>query len=1319
MADKEIVINVVSEYTDGASSGLSQTGKNADSLSDKLDELGKKNKNPKVNPNVDSQKTDSLSDKLDEIGKKNIKPRIGMDGREAEKTADGLGKKFDDLGGKKIKPEVSADDKASPIIDKTEKKGEGLGKKKWEPKLLAKDLASKAIELAESKGKAFAGKTFTAAVKVDDFATNQLKKIPGVLSRIKNSLFSLKTLAGGIATGFAAKKLIADPVALADEFETYQIGFETMLKSKKKATKFMDDAKTFASVTPFDTSAVVKNAQRMLAYGFNYKDIIPDLTRIGNASSALGAGEDGITRIAMALGQMKTSGKLNAGDMHQLTEVGINAWQYLADAEGKSIAQVREMSQKGEMSGKKAVDTILNGLKEFDGMMDKTSNSTVSGLMSNIQDVFDINIVSKWGKGLQKGATKGLGEFANYLDKSDAKLKEAGTSLEKLGEQASTGLFKELEKAGNKLSDLISMPKFQNATIGGKISIAWDELIATPFSDWWESKGKPGIIKKISGAGKDIAKAAGNWFKDSLKDLFPGGDKAGVEDYLAGYLALSGGLKLFKGGKNLIDFLTGGKTGGLGGDGNPLSGSLGTVNVSAAVVNVNGATTGNIPGNPTTPTTSGPKTGPKGGPKTNPTGDKEIWLPDSVKRKMPKGEPTAPKTSTPKGLAREPGGFLGLGGKNVTLKNGKTVEASGMKAFLGNVGVKLGSGAETATGAATVGGLSVLGGALGIAGIGSAAGNFLNAASTKDKAVKKKENYRGGTKLGMVGSGAAAGALIGSAVPVVGTLAGGLIGAGVGGFAALTKGNKAGDHIRKNMDKLKKEQDKNLKAWNVSSKQMKDINKKQEKYLGDNYLKDQKEALKNKNSSTAKAQKYYSYSEDDIKKIRDTYTPKHAKESFKKEDDLKKQIQVKYEKDQKDHKTKPNPPEMTSTMTHTAGGKGKTELKVGPNKEYDQLFKSIEEVAKRSRSNNTNTKDNKKQKNVLGKFGSNPFDITGNRSLTGRQKTQVVDNKTVKTAVKSKKEPGATVGPNKQYDQLTKSLMKAYSENGKNTKETESSTKKVKSYSATTASTQGKVSGLGSTSGGTSGKVAGLGSNSTAAGGNLSSMGAMGLAAGGNLQTAGSSALSLAGALASAAQTIASAAHTAQAQASAIANIKAGNIGNSGGGSSGSKKGGKTTTSKPTVKTALPAGGKFAHNAKGGYIGNHVVSELGEEGPEMVIPLSNHKGRAVSLWNQAGNILGVTRRAKGGIVGSGTVPAPTMKKSGRNATNTSRGTGQTVVNVGGITISVNAGNGSGNNGSVDIAKALKEQKNEIADTIMQAIADAVGSTVSNRTAEAM
>lgn len=1038
MANKEIVIDVVSEYSDHASSGLQQTGKNAEKASREMDKLGKKR----------------------------AKPKLGLE------------------------------DKASPVLDKFGKKGDGLGKKTWTPKLGLKDTATAGIKKAMSAGMSFGRKTFSAALKINDKVTSQIKKIPSVISKIKNSIFSLKTLAGGVITGIATKKLIADPVSLADEFQTYQIGFETMLKSKKKAMKFMDSAKKFASVTPFDTSAVVSNAQRMLAYGFSDKDIIPDLTKIGNASAALGAGEEGISRVSRALGQMKTNGRLNAEDMNQLTDVGINAWKYLADAEGKSIAQIREMSQKGQIGGDKAVKTILNGLKEFDGMMDKTSNSTVSGLMSNIKDTFDINIVSKWGKGLQKGATKGLGEFADYLDKSDAKLKEAGTSLEKLGEYASTSVFKGLEKAGDKIDDLISMPKFQNASIGGKISIAWDELIANPFSNWWDSKGKPAIVKKITGIGKDIAKAGGNWFKESLKDLLPGGDKAGIEDYLAGFLGLSGGLKLFKGGKSLYDLITGGSGGG--GKTNPLGDSIGTINVSAAVVNVNGGV-GNS-GTPTIPSTG--KNTPTSG---NPTGNKEIWLPESVKRKMQQTEP-----KTPSGPTRTPGGLFGLGGSGVTLKNGETVAATGWKAWLGNLGVKLGSGAATAGGAAAVGGASLLGGALGIAGIGSAAGNIYNAVTSKDSATKKKESYRGGTKLGMVGGGAATGALIGSAVPVIGTLAGGLIGAGIGGIGAITKGNKFGDSLRK-------------------------------------FVSSRKNALKNSNSMTAKSQKYWKYSKESISSV----NPKEAK-----------------------------------------------------------------------------------------------------------------------------------------YKELASSVQKAYEENKKNTKQTNVGSKSTKVFSGATDAAGNKVTGLGGMSASTTGM--------------LGSMGSMSLTAGGNLQSAGSSALSLAGALASAASTIASAASTTAAQASAIKSITSGSyLSNSGSSKSGKKKTSKKKSSAPKLQTALPKNGKFFHNAKGSLVRGHIVSELGEDGNEMVIPLSKHRSRALSLWNQAGQILGVTKHAKGGIVGG-------SAKTGATA---SSGSSQTVINVGGITISVN--------GSGSIVDDIKNAKGEIADTIMQAIADAVGSTASNRTAEVM
>ena len=910
--------------------------------------------------------------------------------------------------------------------------------------------------------------------------------------------------------------------------QNLESSFEVLLGSKKKAQKRIDDLTTFAGSTPFTRDEIYQASRTLQVFTGNALSTGKGLKMVGDV--AAGTNSD-FSDVALWVGRMYDGMK-----NHQTIGEATAALQEMGAISGQDRTKLEALAA----SNKKISQTWPQAMKAFqkyDGLMEKQSDN-LGNLMLGVKSFVTNNVFKKLGKGLGDGISPGLRKFRQWRSENKELIAEMGSGIEKFSAEISGKAVDAVSNLAEKANKLFQSDKFKNASISGKINIAWQEMIGDPFSQWWDSSGKPAIVKKISGIGKDIVKAGGNWFKESLKDLLPGGNKAGIEDYLAGALALKLGSGLFKKGMTLTDLIT-------GGSGNPLGSSIGLMNVSASVVNVNGGLGSGSGGSPVIPTGSG----------------------------------TTPKTTQPTGPTRTPGGLFGLGGSGVTLKNGETVAATGWKAFLGNLGVKLGSGAATAGGAATVGGTSLLGGALGIAGIGSAAGNFINAATTKNKATKKKENYRGGTKLGMVGGGAAAGALVGSAVPIVGTLAGGLIGAGVGGFAALTKGNKAGDHIRKNMDKIKKESEKSAKSWNVTSKQVKEIQKGQEKYLGDNYLKNRKEALKDNNSLTAKSQKYYSYNKDSIRKIRETYEP----ESEKKRDRLKKSVQSTYKK---------------------------------------------------------------KNKNL-------------------------------------------NVGPDKEYNQLTNSVQKAYEENKKNTKQTNVGSKSTKAFSGATSVAGGKVSGLGGMS--------------ATAGGKLGTMGSMSLAAGGNLQSAGSSALSLAGALASAASTIASAASTTAAQASAIKSITSGSyLSNSGSSKSGKKKTSKKTSSAPKVQTALPKNGKFFHNAKGSLVRGHIVSELGEEGNEMVIPLSKHRSRALSLWNQAGQILGVTKHAKGGLVGG-------SSGSGK----ASSGSGQPVINVGGITISVNA---SGNDGIVD---AIKNSKGEIADAIMQAIADAIGSTASNRTAEVM
>ena len=171
-----------------------------------------------------------------------------------------------------------------------------------------------------------------------------------------------------------------------------------MLGSAKAAQKMMSDIQNFAIKTPFNTSDVISNTQLMMAYGFKAQDVIKDMQIIGDQVAATGRGSDGLQAIALALGQMQAHGKVDAQDMNQLTSVGVKGWDYLAQALGKTKAEVMDMSEKGLIPADQGVQAILKGMQEFNGMMEKTASNTATGLLSQLKDTFDIKIFTRWGQ---------------------------------------------------------------------------------------------------------------------------------------------------------------------------------------------------------------------------------------------------------------------------------------------------------------------------------------------------------------------------------------------------------------------------------------------------------------------------------------------------------------------------------------------------------------------------------------------------------------------------------------------------------------------------------------------------------------------------------------------------------------------------------------------------------------------------------------------------------------------------------------------------------------------------------------------------------
>lgn len=235
---------------------------------------------------------------------------------------------------------------------------------------------------------------------------------------------------GSLATGAFAKDIVngllgagAASIKAAAQMRQYEIAFQTMLKSADEGTQMLRDLQKFAAETPFDVPGVVSAGQQLMAFGFKAKEVIPMLTSLGDAAAGLGQGTAGVSRLAYALGQMQTSGKLNAQDMMQLTSAGIAAWDMLADAAGVSIAEIKDMTSKGMVDSKEAVKVIVAGMnEEFGGMMAKTSTE-VSGLLANIEEtvgttsaVIGQYMINAFNiKGILKTASDELGDFQKKL----------------------------------------------------------------------------------------------------------------------------------------------------------------------------------------------------------------------------------------------------------------------------------------------------------------------------------------------------------------------------------------------------------------------------------------------------------------------------------------------------------------------------------------------------------------------------------------------------------------------------------------------------------------------------------------------------------------------------------------------------------------------------------------------------------------------------------------------------------------------------------------------------------------------------------------
>lgn len=132
---------------------------------------------------------------------------------------------------------------------------------------------------------------------------------------------------------------------------------------------------------------------------------------------------------------------------------------------------------------------------------------------------------------------------------------------------------------------------------------------------------------------------------------------------------------------------------------------------------------------------------------------------------------------------------------------------------------------------------------------------------------------------------------------------------------------------------------------------------------------------------------------------------------------------------------------------------------------------------------------------------------------------------------------------------------------------------------------------------------------------------------------------------------------------------------------------GITTSGSGSSVTATIAG-----NAEGSIVTRPLLSWVGEDGPEAIIPLgSKRRDRGMDLWLQAGRALGVKEYADGGMIGD----VPLSGGSSDSTSGDSSGSGdkgQVVINMNPV---FNINGDSGNDTVNTIKEKLKELINEM------------------------
>jgi tape measure domain-containing protein len=196
-----------------------------------------------------------------------------------------------------------------------------------------------------------------------------------------------------LGAGAASFGLLTIGARMAGQWEQARMAIDQMVGGGEKAKRMVTDLTEFSKRSGQQLIAVVQNSQTLMNAGFKPDNMMETMRAISGAAAFAGRGQEGFARIAIALAQIQSKGRVMGEEMNgQLGEI-MPAWDIMGQKLGKTRKELEAMAAAGKLTSDIAIPALISGMNERFGKLVDKQGTTLFGQLNKVMTDLQLKAV--------------------------------------------------------------------------------------------------------------------------------------------------------------------------------------------------------------------------------------------------------------------------------------------------------------------------------------------------------------------------------------------------------------------------------------------------------------------------------------------------------------------------------------------------------------------------------------------------------------------------------------------------------------------------------------------------------------------------------------------------------------------------------------------------------------------------------------------------------------------------------------------------------------------------------------------------------------